>query len=83
MNPLSGSTQHPRSLGQLRSEKRNGSYATTLEKSPSPNMRTAKAADSTGSQASFPKVRPDAKRIELVIKDLAAVKETVFRWNLE
>ena len=31
----------------------------------------------------FPKVLPDAKRVELVIKDIAGVKERNFRWNLD
>jgi hypothetical protein len=32
---------------------------------------------------SFPKVSPCVKRLELVIKDLAGVKERTFAWNLE
>jgi hypothetical protein len=32
---------------------------------------------------SFPKVSPEAKRLEIVIKDVAGVKERTFRWNLE
>jgi hypothetical protein len=31
----------------------------------------------------FPKVSPEAKRLEIVIKDVAEVKERTFRWNLE
>jgi hypothetical protein len=31
----------------------------------------------------FPKVSAEAKRLEIVIKDVAAVKERTFRWNLE
>jgi hypothetical protein len=31
----------------------------------------------------FPKPGPEAKRLELVIKDVAGVKERTFRWNLE
>lgn len=31
----------------------------------------------------FPKMSPDAKRVEIVIKDVAGVKERTFRWNLE
>ena len=31
----------------------------------------------------FPKVSPDAKRVEIIIKGLAGVKERTFRWNLE
>ncbi len=31
----------------------------------------------------FPKKSPDAKWIEIVIKDLAGVKERTFRWTLE
>jgi hypothetical protein len=31
----------------------------------------------------FPKVSPDAKRVEIIIKDLAGVQERTFRWNLE
>jgi hypothetical protein len=31
----------------------------------------------------FPKVSPQAKRLEIVIKDVAGVKERTFRWNLE
>jgi hypothetical protein len=31
----------------------------------------------------FPKVSPEAKRLEIVIKDVAGVKERTFRWNLE
>jgi hypothetical protein len=31
----------------------------------------------------FPKLSPGAKRIELVIKDVAGVKERTFVWNLE
>ena len=32
---------------------------------------------------SFSKLSLDAKRVELVIKDVAGVKERVFRWNIE
>jgi hypothetical protein len=32
---------------------------------------------------SFPKISLEAKRLELVIKDVAGVKERTFRWNLE
>jgi hypothetical protein len=32
---------------------------------------------------SFPKLSPGVKRIELVIKDVAAVNERTFAWNLE
>jgi hypothetical protein len=32
---------------------------------------------------SFPKLSPEAKRLEIVIKDVAGVKERIFRWNLE
>jgi len=31
----------------------------------------------------FPKVSTEAKRLELVIKDIAGVKERTFRWDLE
>ena len=31
----------------------------------------------------FPKISSDVKRVELVIKDVAGVKERVFRWNVE
>ncbi|HSE86791.1 MAG TPA: hypothetical protein VLJ79_11250 [Candidatus Binatia bacterium] len=31
----------------------------------------------------FPKISPEAKRLEIVIKDIAGVKERTFRWNLE
>lgn len=31
----------------------------------------------------FSKVSSDAKRVDLVIKDVAGVKERVFRWNLD
>jgi hypothetical protein len=31
----------------------------------------------------FPKVSNQAKRLELVIKDIAGVKERAFRWNLQ
>lgn len=31
----------------------------------------------------FPKISSDAKRVEIVIKDVAGVKERTFRWNLE
>jgi hypothetical protein len=31
----------------------------------------------------FPKVSPEAKRLEIVIKDVAGVKERTVRWNLE
>jgi hypothetical protein len=31
----------------------------------------------------FPKPGPEVKRVEVVIKDIAGVKERVFRWNLE
>jgi hypothetical protein len=31
----------------------------------------------------FPKVSPGAKRLEIVLKDVAGVKERTFRWNLE
>jgi hypothetical protein len=29
----------------------------------------------------FPKIAPDAKRVEIVIKDVAGVKERTFRWT--
>lgn len=32
---------------------------------------------------SFPKVSPEAKRLEMVIKDVAGVKERSFRWELQ
>ena len=32
---------------------------------------------------SFPKGSPEAKRLELVIKDIAGVKERTFRWDLQ
>jgi hypothetical protein len=32
---------------------------------------------------SFPKFTPGSKRVELVIKDIAGVKERTFVWNLE
>ena len=32
---------------------------------------------------SFPKISPETKRIELVIKDVAGVKERTFVWKLE
>lgn len=31
----------------------------------------------------FPKISADAKRLEMVIKDVAGVKERTFRWNVE
>lgn len=31
----------------------------------------------------FPKLSPAVKRLEIVIKDVAGVKERTFRWNLE
>ena len=31
----------------------------------------------------FPKISSEAKRIEIVIKDIAGVKERTFRWNLK
>jgi hypothetical protein len=31
----------------------------------------------------FSKPGPEGKRVELVIKDIAGVKERIFRWNLE
>jgi hypothetical protein len=31
----------------------------------------------------FPKLSPEAKSLEMVIKDVAGVKERTFRWNLE
>jgi len=31
----------------------------------------------------FMKVSPEAKRLEIVIKNVAGVKERTFRWNLE
>jgi hypothetical protein len=31
----------------------------------------------------FPKVSPEVKRLEIVIKDVSGVKERTFRWNLE
>ena len=33
--------------------------------------------------ASFPKLSPGTKRMELVIKDIAGVKERIFVWNLD
>ena len=55
---------------------------------------TGKAYASTGVESkgsghhreatvSFSKLSSDAKRVELVIKDIAGVKERVFRWNFE
>jgi len=32
---------------------------------------------------SFPKLSPAAKRVELIIKDVAGVKERTFAWNVE
>lgn len=32
---------------------------------------------------SFPNIAPETKRIELIIKDVAGVKERIFVWNLE
>ena len=32
---------------------------------------------------SFPEISPETKRIELVIKDVAGIKERTFVWNLE
>ena len=32
---------------------------------------------------SFAKLDPDSKRVDLVLKDVAGVKERVFRWNIE
>lgn len=32
---------------------------------------------------SFPKITQDARRVELVIKDVGGVKERVFRWTLK
>ena len=32
---------------------------------------------------SFSKLSPEVKRVDLVIKDVAGVKERVFRWNVE
>jgi len=32
---------------------------------------------------SFPKLSPEAKRVEMVIKDIGGVKERTFTWNLE
>jgi hypothetical protein len=32
---------------------------------------------------SFPKISNEAKRLEILIKDVAGVKERTFRWNLE
>ncbi|MEX0803296.1 MAG: hypothetical protein WD688_08275 [Candidatus Binatia bacterium] len=31
----------------------------------------------------FPKVSPESKRFEVIIKDVAGVKERAFRWNLQ
>lgn len=31
----------------------------------------------------FPTVSPESKRVEVVIKDVAGVKERVFRWDLQ
>jgi hypothetical protein len=31
----------------------------------------------------FPTFSPEAKRVELVIKDIAGVKERTFRWDLK
>jgi len=31
----------------------------------------------------FPKIAPESKRIEIVIKDIAGVKERIFRWSVE
>jgi hypothetical protein len=32
---------------------------------------------------SFPKISPETKSLELVIKDVAGVKERTFRWNVQ
>ena len=31
----------------------------------------------------FSKIAPESKRIEIVIRDIAGIKERTFRWNLE
>ena len=31
----------------------------------------------------FPKVSPESKRLEVVIKDVGGVKERIFRWDLQ
>lgn len=31
----------------------------------------------------FPKVAPETKRLEIMIRDIAGIKERTFRWNLE
>ena len=31
----------------------------------------------------FPKISPDAKRVEMVIKDIAGINERTFRWSFE
>lgn len=31
----------------------------------------------------FPKISPESKHIEVVIKDVAGVKERIFRWDLQ
>ena len=32
---------------------------------------------------SFPKVSPETKRLEVIIKDVAGIKERTFVWNLD
>jgi hypothetical protein len=59
----------------LRDEAGNTHVPTAVENKGSGHHREAAVG--------FPKVSSDAKRVELVIKDVAGVKERVFRWNVD
>ena len=64
-----------KSLASLRDDTGKTSSPTVVENKGEGHHREA--------TVSFLKLSQDAKRVELVIKDVAGVKERFFRWNLE
>ena len=64
-----------KSLSILRDDAGNTYLPTTVENKGSGHHRQSTVV--------FSKVAPSTKRLELVIKDVAGVKERLFRWDLE
>jgi hypothetical protein len=64
-----------KTISLLRDDAGNSYSSTTVENKGSGHHRET--------TVSFAKVASGSKRIELVIKDVAGVKERIFRWDLE
>ena len=64
-----------KSITVLRDDAGKSYQATTAENKGSGHHREA--------TLTFPKISPEAKVLELVIRDIAGVKERVFRWDLK